>query len=203
MLAAVILAAGESRRMGRPKATLRFPDSEATPGKATFLEHLINVSRHPKIGVLRIVLGAHAEKVQQQVPLDPQCVLLNENWQQGQLSSIQAALRNLASERVDGVLLFLVDHPLISPALVADLIQHFYSSGKLIVLPTHRGKRGHPLIFSNRLFAELLTAPPDVGARAVVWAHAADLLEVPTEEEGVILNLNDPKALQRILKEKQ
>ena len=151
MLAAVILAAGESRRMGKPKATLPFPDSEATPGKVTFLEHLISVSRHPKVGVLRIVLGAHAEKVQAQVPLDPQSVVLNRDWQQGQLSSIQAAVRSLATERVDGMLLFLVDHPLISRALVADLIQSFYSSGKLIVLPAYRGKRGHPLIFSSRL----------------------------------------------------
>ena len=202
MLAAVILAAGESRRMGKPKATLTFPDSEATPGKVTFLEHLISVSRHPKVGVLRIVLGAHAEKVQAQVPLDPQSVVLNRDWQQGQLSSIQAAVRSLATERVDGMLLFLVDHPLISRALVADLIQSFYSSGKLIVVPAYRGKRGHPVIFSSRLFAELLTTPPDVGARAVVWAHAGDLLEVPTEEEGVVLNLNDPKAFRRALREK-
>lgn len=203
MLAAVILAAGESRRMGQPKATLPFPDTEATPGKVTFLEHLLSVSRHPKVGVLRVVLGGHADKVRKRVPLQLETVVQNPDWQQGQLSSMQAAVRSLATEGVDGMLLFLVDHPLVGPALVATLIEQFYSSGKLIVLPTYRGKRGHPLVFSSRLFAELLTAPAEVGARAVVWAHSADVLEVPTEEEGVVLNLNDPKAYRRALKERQ
>jgi molybdenum cofactor cytidylyltransferase len=63
------------------------------------------------------------------------------------------------------------------------------------VLPTFRGRRGHPVIFAARLFPELLAAPAETGARAVVWAHAAEVLQVPTEEKGVILNLNDPRAL--------
>ncbi len=70
---------------------------------------------------------------------------------------------------------------------------------KAIVLPTYKGRRGHPVIFSNALFGELLAAPADKGARAVVWAHAAEVLEVPTEEEGVVLNLNDPDMLKRAI----
>jgi molybdenum cofactor cytidylyltransferase len=66
-------------------------------------------------------------------------------------------------------------------------------------LPTFRGKRGHPVIFAKRLFRELLDAPAEKGARSVVWAHAAEVLEVPTDEEGVLLNLNDPDALRRAL----
>ncbi|MGH9703085.1 MAG: hypothetical protein ACRD4K_06890, partial [Candidatus Acidiferrales bacterium] len=59
------------------------------------------------------------------------------------------------------------------------------------------GRRGHPVIFRNNLYQELLAASPDVGARAVVWSHAADVLEVPVEEQAVVLNLNDPEALQQ------
>jgi molybdenum cofactor cytidylyltransferase len=81
--------------------------------------------------------------------------------------------------------------------LVSDLIERSYSSGKSIVLPTYNGRRGHPVIFSSALYGELLAAPADKGARAVVWAHAADVLEVPTGEEGVVLNINDPDMLRR------
>jgi len=65
------------------------------------------------------------------------------------------------------------------------------------VLPLYRGKRGHPVIFRSTLYEELLAASPEVGARQVVWAHAREIQEVPTEEEGVILNLNDPEALKK------
>jgi molybdenum cofactor cytidylyltransferase len=65
-------------------------------------------------------------------------------------------------------------------------------------VPTYNGRRGHPAIFSSALFAELLAAPVEMGARAVVWTHSADVLEVPTDEEGVVLNLNDPDMLKRV-----
>lgn len=198
MLAAVILAAGESRRMGTPKAILSFPTDEATPGKVTFLGHLLEVSRHPKVGELRVVLGAHAEKVRERIKLDPATVVINPDWQRGQLTSIQAAIRSLPPS-VDGILLLLVDHPLISRDLIGRLIDAFCRSKAPIVLPTYEGKRGHPVIFPRRLFPELLTAPEDVGARAVVWAHGQEVVEVPTEEEGVVLNLNDPEAFRQAL----
>jgi molybdenum cofactor cytidylyltransferase len=192
MLAAAILAAGESRRMGTPKALLAYH------GK-TFVEHLIEVTRHPRVGVTRVVLGAHAQEIRAKVCDDPASIVVNADWQQGQLSSIQAAIRSLPEGGTEGLLLCPVDHPLVSAALVARLIEQFDSSGKAIILPTFRGRRGHPLIFRASLFEELLAASPAVGARQVVWAHAGDVLEVPTEEEGVILNLNDPAALERAL----
>jgi CTP:molybdopterin cytidylyltransferase MocA len=191
LLAAVILSAGASSRMGRPKALLPYRER-------TFLEHLIQVTRHPRVGVTRVVLGASAEVIQSLAKIDPSTVVLNEGWQRGQLSSIHAGLRSLDGLSTDGIVLCPVDHPLVSAPLVSDLIAHFYADGKNIVLPTYKGRRGHPVIFSNRLYGELLAAPADKGARAVVWAHAADVLEVPTDEEGVILNLNDPEMLRHI-----
>jgi molybdenum cofactor cytidylyltransferase len=200
MLAAVILAAGESRRMKRPKALLPFPTEATTPGKVTFLEHLISTTRHPRVGPLRIVLGASAERIQQRVPLDAGSIVLNENWEQGQLSSLQAAIRALP-KGTDGLMLMLVDHPLITTRLVADLVDRFYESRARIVVPTYAGRRGHPVIFASNLFEELLAAPLGEGARAVVHAHTKEVLEIPTEEEGVILNLNDPEALKRAIHE--
>jgi molybdenum cofactor cytidylyltransferase len=176
--------------MGRPKALLPYREG-------TFLEHLIEVTRHPLIGVTRVVLGAGAEVIRTIAKLDPSVVVLNEAWEQGQLSSICAGLRSLEGIDTDGIVLCPVDHPLVTARLVSDLVERFYENKKAIVLPTFKGRRGHPVIFSKALFGELLAAPADMGARSVVWAHASDIEEVLTDEEGVILNLNDPDMLKR------
>ena len=213
MLAAVILSGGASQRMGSPKALLPYR------GK-TFLEHLLEVSTHPKIGDRRIVLGPHAESIRAAVPLPNADVVLNPDWEKGQLTSIHAAIRSLpANGNIDGMLLFLIDHPAVSASLVEILIQRFYDkpiqasserpvvgaaftppgvSTSRIVLPTYNGKRGHPVIFSSSLFPELLAAPLEQGARTVVWAHASEVIEVSTVEEGCVLNVNDPDALKRM-----
>jgi molybdenum cofactor cytidylyltransferase len=193
MLAAVILAAGESRRMGQPKALLPYRGG-------TFLSYLLQCSGHPKIGITRVVVGAHAEEIERAAALTADQIILNADWARGQLSSIQAAVRSLDGLATEGMLLCPVDHPLISSELIGELIGSFYSSGKMIVLPKYGERRGHPMIFSSALYGELLAAPEDVGARAVVWAHGAEVLEVPTEEEGVVLNLNDPATLERAMK---
>jgi molybdenum cofactor cytidylyltransferase len=191
MLAAVILSGGESRRMGSPKALLPY---QGRP----FLQHLLEITRHPKIGIRRVVLGAHSAAITQSVALDPAEVVINEDWRKGQLSSIQEALRSLPEGTTDGMLLCLVDHPLITADLVANLIKSFYTTRAAIVLPTYLGRRGHPVIFSAALYPELLAAPLDQGARSVVWAHKTEIAEVPTNEEGILLNLNDPEALKKL-----
>jgi len=88
-----------------------------------------------------------------------------------------------------------VDHPLVSATLVNNLIVTFLETRAPVVLPTFEGRRGHPVIFSAAVYEELLRAPLETGARAVVWAHKNELQEVSTTEEGCVLNLNDPDAL--------
>jgi molybdenum cofactor cytidylyltransferase len=191
MLAAVILAAGESRRMGAPKALMPFHG-------ISFLQHLVNATCQARIGVTRVVLGAGVEQIREKLGIDPATIVVNPDWEQGQLSSIQAAIRSLP-EGTEGMVLCPVDHPLVSANLISNLIHQFDLSGKPIVLPAFRGQHGHPVIFRATLYAELLAAPLDVGARHVVWAHPRDLEEVPTEEEGVVLNLNDPETLKKAM----
>ena len=82
--------------------------------------------------------------------------------------------------------------------LVGELVERFYEAGKSIVLPIYKGRRGHPVIFASRLYEELLNAPLETGARAVVWAHGEEVCEMETSEEGCVLNLNDPDALAKV-----
>jgi molybdenum cofactor cytidylyltransferase len=191
-LAVAILSAGESRRMGAPKALIPYRGT-------TFAGYLLEVTQHPRAGIVRVVLGAGAEEIRERLQLPPAAVVLNPDWSKGQLSSMQAAIRSLTRDATAGLMFCPVDHPIVSAELVAQLIAEFDSTGKPIVLPTYGGRRGHPVIFRASLYDELLAASPDVGARQVVWAHQADVVEVPTEEEGVILNLNDPETLKRAL----
>jgi len=189
MLAAVILSGGASRRMGSPKALLPY---QGRP----FLEHLLDITHHTRIGVRRVVLGPDADMISEQVALRQNEIVLNADWERGQLSSIQAAIRSLPP-KTEGMLICPVDHPLVSAALVNDLIEAFDAHRPAVALPIYEGRRGHPVIFSSLLYEELLQAPEDKGARAVVWAHANEIAEVSTTEEGCVLNLNDPDVFQK------
>jgi molybdenum cofactor cytidylyltransferase len=190
MLAAVILSGGASTRMGSPKALLPY---QGRP----FLEHLLEVTHHSKVGVRRVVLGAHAEPIAKAIHLNPDEIVINQEWEQGQLSSLQAALRSLPPG-TDGMLLCLIDHPLISKGLVDALIDQFYATKAPVVLPVFQGRRGHPVIFSSKVYEELERAPAEIGARGVVWAHTKEVSEYSTAEEGCVLNLNDPETFDRV-----
>lgn len=176
--------------MGQPKALVPFQGS-------TFVEHLIGATRHPRVGITRVVLGAGAEAIRANLKVEPAWIVVNADWPTGQLSSIHAAIRSLPAGATEGILICPVDHPLVSAHLVAQLIAAFDAGGKMIVLPKHHGRRGHPVLFGAGVYEELLAAPVAVGARQVVWNHAAEVAEVETEEEGVILNLNDPETMRK------
>ena len=98
------------------------------------------------------------------------------------------------------MLVHLVDHPYIDPALVTTMIERFYQTGKLIVVPRFGGKRGHPVIFSRKLFGELLTAPMDQGAKAIVNANRDDTLEIDTEDEGITVDIDTPEIYKKHVK---
>jgi molybdenum cofactor cytidylyltransferase len=198
-IAGIILAAGASTRMGEDKALLPW-------GDRSFLEHLLAALRDGGVNAVRVVLGGNAERVQQQIRFDTHEVVINRHWQKGMLSSFVAALDALPARSAGGphkteaAVLCLVDHPCVSSRLVRTLIQRFHETGAPIVTPTHQGRRGHPTVFAATLFDEIRAAPLDVGARHVVYQHEDQILEVPTDEEGILLNTNDRAAYEKILK---
>ncbi len=193
MLAAVILAAGESRRMGFPKALLDC-------GGRTFLEQLLSVTCHPRVGWQRVVLGAHAAEIQQRLKLPADLIVLNPAWGRGQLSSIRAALKALEPLPTEGILVAPVDHPLVRAATVARLIEAFDAHPDAIIVPRYGGRRGHPVAFSRVFYTALYEAPDDTGARAVLWNHPQSVIEEDIDDPGVVADIDDPEAYARWLK---
>ncbi len=191
MIAAIILAAGESKRMRVPKALLKI-------GEKTFVQHLNDVfSASPQVQKIVVVLGAEHRKILKEMQWFKGVTTLNTDFKKGQLSSIITGINAIKKDKADGAFISPVDHPLISTQLIDTMIQTFYETRKLIVLPTHKGEHGHPVLFSSLLFPELSLAPQDAGARLVVHRHRDNIAEVETVEEGVLVNIDTPEDYQK------
>jgi len=193
VITAVILSGGESSRMGEPKALLRVE-------KQTFIERIIAALVQARMREIIVVLGRHADEIGPALRKLPVRVVVNEDYRKGQLSSLQAAIRSLHGDDCDGILVHLVDHPFVNPDLVEEMVKRFYDSKSLIVVPICKGRRGHPVIFSRRLFSELLAAPLEAGAKQVVHAHRAETLEIETSEPGVVIDIDTPADYKEYVK---
>ena len=186
---AILLAAGESRRMGFPKPLLRIGDE-------TFLARSIN-SILTVVPRLVAVLGGHAERIRSAIPNDPRIVAVeNPRYQAGQLSSLKVGLGVIGGD-ADAVLVHLADHPLVKRSTFERAVAEFASGRGAIVIARHAGKRGHPVIFAAALFEELLSAPEEEGAKAVVNRDPARVVYVEVDDPGVTLDLDTPADLER------
>jgi molybdenum cofactor cytidylyltransferase len=191
MIIAVVLSAGESSRMGRPKALLPIEGQN-------FIERIVGALTQSQADRIIVVLGHNADEMRRQIEHLPIDIVINTEYKNGQLSSLQAAVRHIEKDdRCGGMLVHLVDHPFIDVALVDALIKGFFETKALIVLPCYKGKRGHPVIFSRELFGELLSAPADQGAKAVVNAHRQETLEIEWQDEGITLDIDTPELYRR------
>lgn len=185
MITALVLAAGESRRMGMPKPLLRF-------GATSFLEQIVSVLSQSNVDRVIVVLGAQAERIQALTDLSAADVVLNCDYDQGQLSSLIAGLRRVTSA-TDAIVLCLVDSPLITTAVVNRVIAGFRTTGRPIVVPVCEGRRGHPTLFARAVFDELLTAPPDQGARYVVHLNESRVLELEVSDPAILTRIDTPQ----------
>ena len=176
--------------MGRPKALLPI-------GGVTFLEKIVSVFKASKAGEIIVVLGHNAEAIRAKIAHLPVRFVINPDYARWQLSSLQVAIRALDEAKVDGILVHLVDQPFLDASLVNRMIDRFYESKKAIVVPVCKGRRGHPVLFSKRLFQELLAAPLDRGAKTVVQAHPEETLEIETDNERVALDIDTPDEYER------
>ncbi len=186
---AIVLAAGEGRRMGGPKALLRL-------GETTFLARACRLLARPGVASVVAVLGAEAERVRAEggLPADV-TVVVNERWQDGMLSSVWRGLDAAEAGTAEAVLLHPVDHPLVEPATVDRVVQAL-GSRAAIAVPTWNGRRGHPGGFHRSVFPELRAAPPDRGARAVLAADPGRVVHVPGDP-GCVAGVDTPADYER------
>jgi molybdenum cofactor cytidylyltransferase len=164
----------------------------------TFLGHLLGELRASRASRIVVVLGFHPEVITEAMPEVAPIAVVNPNYPLGQLSSLHVGLRQIGEE-TDAVIMCLADHPFIPHTVVDAVIEAHEATGKAIVVPTHNGRRGHPTLFAGALIPELLAAPLDQGARVVVRAHADDLLELPTDEPGVLADVDTPQQYEEWL----
>ncbi|MBI1956118.1 MAG: nucleotidyltransferase family protein [Acidobacteria bacterium] len=178
--------------MGRDKALLPL-------GERTFLSHLIAVLQG-EVAPVVVVLGHHAAEIAKTLTAPSETMILrNPIYRLGQLSSLQVALRPLENQGIAGALVCLVDHPAVSKKVVRELVERFQKSAAPVVIPTCNGRRGHPVLFSRSVFPELLQAPLEEGARAVVRRHGGEIEFVAVNEAGVLLDVDVPADYEALL----
>jgi molybdenum cofactor cytidylyltransferase len=188
-LEAILLAAGESRRMGFPKPLLKI-------GNDTFVARL-TATMLTIASRLVVVVGAHRERVRTAIPADPRIAIAeNPDYLRGQLSSIKAGIRALSPDCA-AVVVHLCDHPTVRPETFAAVAAEYRAAHKPIVVARHDGRRGHPVLFDRSVFAELLAASEDQGARVVVNADPGRISYVDIDDPGIVLDLDTPADLAR------
>jgi molybdenum cofactor cytidylyltransferase len=179
---AVILAAGESKRMGLPKMLLTFSGM-------TMIEKVITNVSESKIDKIIVVLGAYRDALVELISKLPVKYCYNDNYKKGMLSSVRCGFRNLSSV-CRAVLVFQGDQPLITSNAINEVIEAYLSSGKGIVIPVYKGRRGHPLLIDIKYRDEIEKLNPDKGLRSLACMFSDDVLEVDTNESGILTDFD-------------
>ena len=184
----VILAGGASMRMGSPKALLA--DDRGQP----FVVRLVRAMAEAGLRELVVVSGYEHDSIVAALvscPVPVQ-VVRNHDPVRGQLSSLWTAMDEVCLPETEAIVVMLVDVPLVTPATIRTVVDAWKSSHAPIVRPAVGPRRGHPVVFDRSVFEELRRAPLDEGARAVVRAHANDILDVPVADTGCLTDIDTP-----------
>jgi molybdenum cofactor cytidylyltransferase len=195
VIAAIVLAAGASVRMGAPKAGLPLGGHGETV-LSTGVRALLDA------GVPRVVIvaGAYPGAVRDAWPFPDRRVRIVEHadWGDGQLSSLLAGLSAVNGPDLEAVLVTLVDVPLVAPATIRAVIDAWTTSHAPIVRPARGDEHGHPVLFDRVLFEELARADVSIGAKSVVRAHEAEIVNVPVTDQGAFADMDTPEDYERL-----
>ncbi len=189
MNVAIILAAGESRRMGQPKQLLSFGDK-------TMLECVIDAFDSPKIDQTIVVLGYRADEIGQRITAT---VVRNSNYAHGMFSSVQAGLRAVP-KRAELVLIALCDQPRLKRATVEKLTETFEREKHKILVPSIHGRQGHPLLFSSRYVKEILAMDETLTLKHFLANRPDDIARLVVDDEGVFVDIDDRAGYDRELR---
>jgi molybdenum cofactor cytidylyltransferase len=189
-VAAIVLAAGGSTRMGELKQLLPLGDQP-------MVRHTTATVCAAGLGQVVVVVGAQAEAVQQAVAGLPVDVTVNEDWAAGMSTSLQAGLR-LLQPHIRAVLVVLADQPELSPELLWTLIARYEASGAAIVAPFYQGQRGNPVLFDRAMFPELLAIRGDQGGRELFLRHKEEVERVDMDDMAVILDVDTRQDYEQV-----
>lgn len=191
-VAAVVLAAGASSRMGSPKPLLPIEGSN-------YLEHLLAKLSEVGLSPMVVVLGCRADEVRARADTGDAVLVENSAWREGMLSSIQAAVLGLGEfSRVEALMLLPVDQPRVAVSTMRDVIQAWAGTRAPVVVPTHHGRRGHPVVFDRSTWPALLAAPADEGARSVVHGCGDAVERVAVDDPWVLVDADTPAEHDRM-----
>src|ERR1700726_1580649 len=189
-VAAIILAAGRSTRMGGPNKLL------AELGGKTLVRIVTEQALASKASNVIVVTGHQAEQVEKALQGLKVKFVRNADFAEGLASSVKAGVAAVADD-ADGAVICLGDMPLISAQLIDRLIEAFAPDrGNLIVVPVSDKRRGNPVLWSRRFFNELMTLDGDIGARHLIAKHNEAVVEVPVQGDGAFLDIDTPQALE-------
>ena len=188
-VSAVVLAAGASTRMGSAKQLLHL-------GGKTLLETVLDNLWQSQVSEIIMVLGSSADEIRLQVKLENVRVVINQSHEQGMGTSVSAGIAAVGSQS-EGALLVLADQPFVRPATFDLLIDQYRAKKPRIVIPLFQGFRGNPVLIDRALFPELLNLAGDVGCRAIFGNHTDEMLKVPVDDVGVLLDVDTKADLER------
>lgn len=195
MITAIVLAAGESKRMGRPKMLLSY-------GKKTIIETVIDNIIQSKVDKVLVVLGSDRKKIERKIKDYPDIkIAFNPDYSKGMLSSVQTGFQSLA-RGTQGVMVLLGDQPSISTAVINNIIDAFKTQKKGIILPVYKKDRGHPVLIDIKYRREVEKLSPEVGLRGLVYGHPEDILEVAVGDPEILQDIDDVEDYRRELKDR-
>jgi molybdenum cofactor cytidylyltransferase len=176
----VVLAAGASTRMGTPKQLLPYRER-------SLLRHAAEMALASVCQPIIVVLGAHAERLRQEVNDLPVQVVENLRWAEGMSSSISTgvAALNAAPDKISAVVLALCDQPFVSAQVINEIVEAYHSTGKPVVASEYAGTLGVPTLFSRPLFSELMALRGGEGAKQVITKYGHEVFSVPFPEGAV------------------
>ena len=187
MLSGVILAAGDSSRMGSPKALL------STPEGRTFVVSIADTFVRAGLDDTFVVTGRDHDQITAALSNVPVRVVRNPDPARGQLSSLLTAMEAAVRPETEALVVTLVDVPLLSVDTVRLVVSEWRRTRAPVVRPAIGERHGHPVVFDRRVFEELRQAPLDAGAKVVVRKYAAELLNVPVTDTGCLIDVDTPR----------
>jgi len=192
MISGILLAAGESRRMGKPKLFLPWKQT-------TIIEEVVDVYLKSTLSELIVVVGESKENIKEILQSKPVRVVENPLYRQGMSTSIRAGVL-AASIETEGYCIGLGDQPLITTKVIDLLISSFLKDRTGIAVLSHQGKRGHPVVFSSVFRDALCSLNGDLGGRAIIEKHPSEVRHVEAGSKAVLEDIDTPEDYDKLSK---